>query len=266
MWPLVLEIGSFRLGSYGVLLVVAVLAALALAAWLARRDGLPPGKVVDLGVVTLFSGIFCAKLLGVVVALASGAPLDWSELRNTGAVHGGLLGGLLAAYLLARRFGFSFFALTDVYAPAAALGQGIGRLACFAAGCCFGSESGAPWAVVFHDPVARELGGVPLGVSLHPVQLYDALAHFALAALLVTLHKKRVFPGKLVGVWCIAEGLTRFSIESFRGDLGRGVWLELSWLSTGRLTAIGLFTLGVVLLVLRSVRIVASERPAAPSP
>src|SRR5688572_31370960 len=62
---------------------------------------------------------------------------------------------------------------SDVFAPGLALGHAIGRLGCFAAGCCWGSECDLPWAVTFRNPDANELTGVPLGIPLHPSQLYE---------------------------------------------------------------------------------------------
>mgnify|MGYP001598847750 FL=1 len=251
MWPILFSVGSFEMGSYGVMLVVAAFAALGLAVVLGRRDGFPSKQVVDIGVFTLFAGIAGTKILGVIVQLATGVPFTLADLRTAGAVHGGLLGGLIGIVLLARYYKLSLPLLTDTYAPAAALGIAIGRIGCFLAGCCFGTESHLPWAVTYTDPAAVTLGGVTLGIPLHPVQLYDTLAHVLVCLVLVTLHRKNLLRGALVGPWCILEGLTRFSVESFRGDLGRGVWFEISWLSTGRVTAILLVVIGVALLAFR---------------
>jgi len=72
----------------------------------------------------------------------------------------------------------------DVFAPAIALGHGIGRLGCFSAGCCWGVLCHRPWAVTFTNPVSNRLVGVPLGVPLHPTQLYEACAEFAIFGIL----------------------------------------------------------------------------------
>src|SRR5690606_24227101 len=152
------------------------------------------------------------------------------------------------AYFLARRFKLPPARLVDAYIPAVALGQAIGRLGCFGAGCCFGRASSAPWSVVFTQERAHSLGGVPLHASLHPVQLYDAAAHLALCLGLLVLHKRGAFVGRLFGVWCISEGGTRLLMEAFRGDLGRGIWLGVSWLSTGRMTSLLMILLGVAFL------------------
>lgn len=252
MWPIFLEFGSYELGTYGVLVGVAILVSLWVSRHLGARDNLSPRDVNDVGLGTLFFGFLGAALLGALVSLATGVGVRLSDLRNSGAVHGGLLTGMLAAYLLARHFKLHLPSLLDAYAPGVALGQALGRIGCFAAGCCFGTHSDAPWSVTFTQIRARELGGVPLHVSLHPVQLYDAGAHVALFLVLFFLHKKSVLRHRLFGVWCLAEGTLRILLENFRGDLGRGFWLGLPWLSTGRLTALLIIAVGAIFLALSS--------------
>lgn len=250
MWPILAKFGDYELGTFGVLVGIAVLLSLWLARTLGKRDSLQPSKVNDLALAMLVCGFVGAKLLGIVVALLSGVPLDWTELRNAGAVHGGLVAGGLAGVVLVRHFKLPIRLLLDALVPAVALGQGFGRLACLTAGCCFGSHSDLPWAISFNNPRAYELGGVPLHTTLHPVQLYDAGAHFLLCAALVFMHRKGAMRARLFGVWCVAEGVVRFTIETFRGDLGRGVWLDVAWLSTGRVTALGIAAVGLLYLSL----------------
>jgi phosphatidylglycerol---prolipoprotein diacylglyceryl transferase len=250
VWPILIQIGDYQLGSYGVLLGMAALFSLWTARVLGKRDSLDPRKVNDLGLAVLVSGFIGSKLLGVIVALLSGVPLEWAELRAAGAVHGGLVLGGLAGVLLSRQFRLPLLPLLDALTPAVPLGQAIGRLGCWAAGCCFGTHSDLPWAIRFTDPQALLLGGAPLNIDLHPVQLYDAGLHFIFFGALFFLHRQQMLRGRLLGLWCVGEGVLRFFVESFRGDLGRGVWFELSWLSTGRLTALGIGLFGAVFLLL----------------
>lgn len=250
MWPIFLEFGSYELGTYGVLVGIAILVSLWVSRHLGKRDNLSPRDVNDVGLGTLFFGFLGAALLGVAVAIATGIGVRVSDLRNSGAVHGGLLSAMPAAYLLARHFKLHLPSLFDAYVPGVALGQALGRLGCFAAGCCFGTHSDAPWSVTYTQIRARQLGGVPLHQSLHPVQVYDAGAHIVLFLVLFVLHKKSILRHRLFGVWCLAEGTLRIGLENFRGDLGRGFWLGLPWLSTGRLTALLIILVGAVFLAL----------------
>lgn len=251
MWPIALEIGTYELGTYGLLVACAVLLSLWVARHLGRRDGLDPRAINDAGLGTLLAGFLGAAGLGVLVSLLAGVPVGVADFRNAGAIHGGLLGAMPAAYFLARHFNLPPLLLVDAYIPAVALGQAIGRIGCFAAGCCFGRPSSSPWSVVFTEERAHSLGGVPLHVPLHPVQLYDAGAHLLLFVGLFVLHQRGAFVGRLFGVWSIAEGVTRLMMEGFRGDLGRGVWLGISWLSTGRMTSLLMILLGVLFLAIK---------------
>ncbi|MCH2108514.1 MAG: prolipoprotein diacylglyceryl transferase [Polyangiaceae bacterium] len=252
MWPIIFESGTFQLGSYGVILVLAVFAALWVSSRLGKRDGLPTGPMIDIGVISLFAGIIGSKSLGILVSLANGIPLEWSELRNAGAVHGGLLAGIASLLFLLRRFQLPFRGVVDAFAPAIALGQAIGRVGCLMAGCCFGEETELPWAVSYTQGAAFTLGGAPLHTHVHPVQLYDAGAHIFLFLVLGIMHRKSILRGKLFGLWCILEGFTRIIVESYRGDLGRGIWWGIDWLSTGRLTALSIILIGLLFLGLSS--------------
>ena len=69
-------------------------------------------------------------------------------------------------------------AVLDVVAAPVALGHAIGRLGCFAAGCCYGKPTSLPWGVTFTNPFAERISGTPLNVSLHPTQLYESAAEF----------------------------------------------------------------------------------------
>jgi phosphatidylglycerol:prolipoprotein diacylglycerol transferase len=252
VWPIALEIGTYELGTYGLLVGFAVLLGLWVARHLGQRDGLSPRAVNDAGLGTLFAGFLGAAGLGIFVALVLGTGVRAADARNAGAIHGGLLAAIPAAYFLARHFRLPPWLLVDAYIPAAALGQAIGRVGCFAAGCCFGRPSSAPWSVEFTSERAHELGGVPLHSPLHPVQLYDALAHLTLFSILFLLHRRGAFVGKLFGVWAMMEGGTRLLMEVFRGDLGRGIWFGIDWLSTGRMTSLFMIILGAVFLLVKN--------------
>jgi len=135
-------LGPFSLHMYGVLLVAALLAALWLAGRLARREGLDGQKVQDLGIASIIAGLVGAKLLLVIIdfdqyRMSPRALLD--VLQSGGVFYGGLLGALPVAWWYIKRHGLPLLPTLDVMAPAVALGQAIGRLGCFAAGCCFGS-------------------------------------------------------------------------------------------------------------------------------
>jgi len=137
-----------------------------------------------------------------------------------------------------------FLAFGDAAAPAIALGQAIGRIGCLTAGCCWGGQCSKPWAITFTDSKAGENVGVPIGVPLHPTQIYEALGLLALAGLILWFGKGRV-PGRTFSVYLVGAAILRFVVELFRGD-PRGT-VPGTDLSTSQGIAIGLFVLGVAI-------------------
>jgi phosphatidylglycerol:prolipoprotein diacylglycerol transferase len=82
-----------------------------------------------------------------------------------------------------------------------------------------------PWAVTFHNPLAAEIVGTPLGVPLHPTQLYEMIVELANCIFLVWLIKRKKFEGEIIGTYMIIYGFARYFIEFFRGDPGRGQFM-----------------------------------------
>ncbi|MFZ1614573.1 MAG: prolipoprotein diacylglyceryl transferase family protein, partial [Holophaga sp.] len=184
MHPILFRIGSFEVGTYGLLLALGFFAALALAMRQGKKDALAPEALSDLSVTVLIAGVVGSKLLMIVVDLINGGTLaqvfDFATLRAGGAVHGGIILGMAAFFWRVRKWKLPMAATLDALVPAMALGQAIGRLGCFAAGCCYGTECHLPWAVTFTNPDAHVFSGTPLLQALHPVQLYTFLVELAI--------------------------------------------------------------------------------------
>ncbi len=254
------HLGPFSLHMYGVLLVAALLAALWLAGRLAKKNGIEPQKVQDLGIASIIAGLVGAKLLLIVIDFdqyraSPRALLD--VLQSGGVFYGGLLGGIPVAWWYIRKHALPLFSTLDVLAPSVALGQFIGRLACFAAGCCYGTSSTMPWSVIFRNEDAHALVGVPLGVPLHPSQLYESFGALLLLFLLLAVLKKRKFHGQVFALYLILYAILRFTLEFFRGDVARGTVFGGA-LSTSQFIAII-----VVFLTLAALPLIAKRPPEA---
>ncbi len=257
MHPVLFEIGSFPLGTYGLLLAIAFFAGTALAQRQAKLDGLAPAAIADLAIAILIAAIVGAKLLMIIVALGTPAGQDGAmtvrdiftlgTLRAGGAIHGGIIAATAVFFWKLRKGkGLPLRLTGDALVPGVALGQAIGRLGCFSAGCCFGTDCHVPWAVTFTNPVAQAFSGTPLGVPLHPVQIYNTLANLAVMAILLAVRPKRAFQGQIFALYFLVEGLGRVITETWRGDVDRGTgWLGWIWLSTGRLTGLAFMLLGL---------------------
>lgn len=253
MHPILISIGSFHLPTYGLLLVTAILGGIYTSMRLARKVGLDPGQILDLCTWMVLVALIGAKVLMIVS--------DWGYYQDHlgeifssatflagGVFYGGFLAALLFAIWYVRVQRLSFWRLMDVLAPGVALGQSVGRLGCFSAGCDYGKATTLPWGVVFTSNFAHQVTGVPLGVRVHPAQLYESFATLVIFGVLLWWfpRKKRegdVFLG-YVGMYAVA----RFFLEFTRGDEDRGfVFHHL--LSTSQFIALlALAGIGVVLL------------------
>ncbi len=226
MFPVLFHIGPITIHTYGVLVATGVLLGL----WLARRQApracLDPDRVWNLGIYMVLAALLGSKLWLLLA--------DWdyfrahpreifsfSTLLSGGVYYGGLLTAIAVAIFYARRFGLSFLPLADVYAAPLALGHAIGRLGCFAAGCCYGKPTSLPWGITFTNPYANALVGTPLGIPLHPTQLYEASAEFLIFLFLIFLGRRQRFTGELFAAYALLYGLARGSIEFLRGDPDR---------------------------------------------
>jgi len=245
------RLGSFTVGTYGLFYALGFLLALRLAVFYARREGIETARIVDLGIVALLAGFVGAKvvlyLLTPRVYLAD--PMEMiRSLRSAGVFYGGFLFASLAAVLYVRRHRLPLGRVADLMAPPLALGQAVGRLGCFAAGCCYGKACDLPWAVTFTDPRAYELTGVTLGLPLHPTQIYHALSDLLILGVTARLLARRRIPGQVFWVYVLSYAVLRFVVEFFRGDTVRGLFFGAR-LSTSQLFAVPAALLATAMLV-----------------
>ena len=122
-----------------------------------------------------------------------------SVLTSAGDFYGGFIGALVTSALFFRRhLQLPFWRTADLCGPAIALGQAIGRIGCLMAGDDYGRPTNLPWAVTFNDPDAARIGGAPLGIPLHPVQLYESIVCLVLFVVLVRLRRHKRFDGEII--------------------------------------------------------------------
>ena len=232
--------GPFTLHTYGLLLALAFLAGLWVASRQAKKARLDANRVTDMAVWVLIAGLVGAKLLLLAVdwRFYSRNPRELLSIFQSGGVfYGGLMGGILVAWWYVRRHALPGWTTADALAPGVILGQAIGRLGCFAAGCCYGKPASVPWAVTFTDVYAARTTGTPLDTPLHPSQLYESALAFLLFLGLLWLSDRKRFPGQVVLSYTVGYSAIRFVLEYWRGDLDRGSFFGGA-LSTSQLIAI----------------------------
>jgi phosphatidylglycerol---prolipoprotein diacylglyceryl transferase len=243
-----------------VLLAVSYLVGLRLAMQRAKRWGLDANRVLDLGIYIIIAALIGAKLLLLIVDFDQfrQSPAELLSLARSGGVfYGGLILAVLVAFWYISRHQLPFWTTCDVFAPGIALGHVTGRLGCFAAGCCYGRPTELPWGITFHNPLAAANVGTPLGVPLHPTQLYEAGAELLILAMLLGIERRgRPFAGRTFWLYMLLYAISRYIIEFYRGD-PRG---EMFGMSTSQVISLVLAPLSILMLVWLS-----RQGPEAPS-
>lgn len=258
MHPVLFHIGPFTLYSYGLMLALGAGLGLWLLSFLAARSGLDRDRVGSLAIWVLVSALAGSRLLFVILEPAGFIAQPWRVffIWEGGLVfYGGVIAGLAAGVILARRWKLALLPLLDCFGPALALGQALGRIGCFLAGCCYG----LPWehglcAVTFTDPASL---ASPHGVPLHPTQLYSSGALFLIMVFLLWLWPRRRFAGQIFFSYGLLHGIARTIIEQFRADY-RGEPI------LGPLTPTAVFGLGFALFSLIML-VVLSRRQKPPT-
>src|SRR5437763_743659 len=249
MYPRLFEFGPITVYTYGVLLAAAYLLGLKLAMTRAQQRGLDHNRVLDLGIYIIISALVGAKLLLLITdfhTFTSDPKALLALARSGGVFYGGLILAVVVALWYIRRAGLPLWTTCDVFAPGIALGHVVGRFGCLFAGCCYGRPTSRPWGITFTDPFAATNVGTPLGVPLHPTQLYEAGAEFViLLVLLYTERKGRPYAGRTFWLYMLLYAISRFIIEFFRGD-ERGT---VGMFSTSQFISIVLAPLAIAMLV-----------------
>ena len=191
-------------------------AAVGAAYWLGRRrqSSLTIRRGQRLGIALgAFCGAMIAAKLPCVVSDCQGLLSGAAWLDNGKTIVFGLVGGYfgveLAKWALDVRIKTG-----DSFAVPVAVGVAIGRLACFAGGCCYGIHTLAPWGVDFGDG------------PRHPTQLYEAAFHASAAVGLIVLERRDLCRGQRIKLYIMAYLVYRFASEWIRPE--RPLWFSLT--------------------------------------
>lgn len=266
MHPILIKIGSFQLPTYGVLLALSLLTAIVTADRLGRREGFEGGRMLDFSTWIIVVGLVGAKVLMIISDWSfyrqnPGEIFSWATLQSGGVFYGGFIASTFFAIWYVRTYHLPLLKMFDIYAPAVALAQSVGRLGCFSAGCDYGTRTSSFLGVVFTNPYSHEVTGVPLNTRIHPTQLYESLATFAIGGLLLWRYRHKKRDGEIFLLYLTLYAVARFLLEFLRGDEDRGfVFHHL--LSTSQFIAIlALLVAGWLWFYLRR-RPVAAPAPA----
>jgi phosphatidylglycerol:prolipoprotein diacylglycerol transferase len=209
MYPVLFKIGSFEVPSYGVMLVVAFIAAYFFGRARAAKYGLTKDQIGDAFVWTLIFGVLGARLGFILQELPH--YLEHTDqlfsLRFQGLTSfGGLIAGFVTLVFLARKWAVPLRDVLDVAGAPMLLGHAIGRVGCLLHGCCYGGRCDLPWGI----PVQYQEG------LFHPAQIYDSLMVLAGLGILLLAEKRGLRPGQSVSLAIILYSASRFIYEFWR--------------------------------------------------
>ena len=238
MLPILFESSTFTLFAYPLFMGLAWGVGFYLTRYLLEVFNLDTKLLLP-----LYGGIFVTSWIGAKVffLIVSGQEKTYQYLASQifwlggGFVfYGGLIFGLAFYFfysLILKKFPFEE---SKLLIPGLVFGHAIGRLGCFLAGCCFGSQCDLPWSVHMH------------GRWIHPVQLYEALGLFLIGYMSLKWVKNKERNFLVVTRYLIYYSLLRFFVEYFRGDKIRGLfWYNLS---TSQMISVALFIASIVLI------------------
>lgn len=213
IYPILFYIFGRPVYAYGMLLAIAFVIGTAIARRESKRLGFSEDLILDLALWACIGAIIGARVLYVI--------LEWQyysrnlseiiSLRSGGlgglSFHGGVLGGVLAGLVVARRYQANPWVLADLVAPILALGTAIARVGCLLNGCCYGYVTDLPWALpcAYGDDALR-----------HPTQIYAVLGNLILFFVLWYRRDKVAYDGQLAVQYVMLYSILRFIVEIWR--------------------------------------------------
>ncbi|MDS1030308.1 prolipoprotein diacylglyceryl transferase [Bacillota bacterium LX-D] len=248
MSPVAIEIGPLTIRWYGILISLALGLGTILAYRRATKRGINPEHILNLILIAVPSALFGARLYYVI--------FNWPEYVQNGlleviavwhgglAIHGGLLGGVLAGYLYIRSQKLNFWQMADIIAPSLILGQAIGRWGNF-----FNQEAyGGVVSLEFisHFPDFIQKGMYIGGAYHHPTFLYESLWNLAVFIFLLWFSRRKLPAGTIFLSYLALYSLGRFWIEGLRTDS-----LMLGPLRAAQVVSVILIVLAGILLAWR---------------
>jgi phosphatidylglycerol:prolipoprotein diacylglycerol transferase len=251
MFPLLFEIplfGGIKIYTYGVLVALGFVLGIWWSTREAKRVGIRSDFVLDLSFYIIIAALVGSRILYILIDWRRYAehPADVFKIWEGGLVfYGGFIGAVLTSVYYIRKHRQSFLRVADVFMPGLALGHAIGRLGCFAAGCCYGrpTDPNAWYAVIFPS---NAYSLAPVGVPLIASQLLESAAALVIFLALVFFARRKKFDGEIFLLYLVFYSVSRAFLETLRGESVQG-FLIPHVLSTSQAISIGLVILAAFL-------------------
>jgi phosphatidylglycerol---prolipoprotein diacylglyceryl transferase len=211
MHPTLFEIGSFKMSSFGAIMVVSFIFSLWLARARAAKFGFTKDQIGDVAFVAIIAGILGARAFFIIQDLPYYLKhldeLFSIQFKGLTSFGGFIVGGVAAAvYCKVKRL--SAVGFLDLAAPAFLIGHAIGRIACLLNGCCHGHPAASAFPFLAFSQENNQYNV--------PAQLYDSVMNLAVLGLVLWMDKKDRKPLYVFGMTFFLHGITRFIYEFFR--------------------------------------------------
>jgi phosphatidylglycerol:prolipoprotein diacylglycerol transferase len=250
MFPDLFSIGPLTIHTYGLFVALGFTVGLLVMIRLGKTQGLSSQQIMDVGFIIIIWAVIGSRLTYALINFSyyMTHPIDILKIWQGGLVFsGGLIAVVLGMSWYIRRHHLSFWKIGDLCGPAASIGESIGRIGCFMAGCCYGQPTDLKWGILFTHPQSL----APLNVSLHPTQIYHSLTDLIIFVVLMFLHARKKYDGQVFLWFLILHSVARLFIERFRGD-NRGMIPGTDMSATQLVTILILIGAVVMLYILKS--------------
>ncbi len=244
------QIFGKTIAMYGLMIMIGLIVGVAIALLRSKKNNL---LAEDILFASCFGGIgllIGAKLLYILTILPKlisyrqilfDNPYLLAGIIKGGFVfYGGLIGALVGYFIYCKKFKINTVQMLDLIAPSIPIIHAFGRLGCNFAGCCYGIPYNGPGHVIFHRSLVA-----PGDIALFPTQLAESVLNFIAGILLLLYSTKAKKTGNVLGVYIIYYSVMRFLIEFLRGDVSRGILLQIS---TSQWISLALLPIGIWLI------------------
>ena len=218
---------------YGILMEIGMVLAVFIALKEAKRLGIKEDDILNLAIIAIPCGLIGARLYYVIFnwSYYSGNISEILNFRGGGmAIHGGLLGGVLAGYIYTKVKKLNFFKMADCVVLGIPLAQAIGRWGNYLNKEDHGGPTDLPWGIMVD------------GVKVHPTFLYESIWDLGVFIFLMLFRKKQKYEGQILVYYITLYSIGRFFIEGLRTDS-----LMLGPLRMAQVISLGFILIGVIL-------------------
>jgi phosphatidylglycerol:prolipoprotein diacylglycerol transferase len=258
--PVLIWLGSIPVRAYGAFVGAALVTGMSLCVRYARRVGIPGERMLDATYASVVAGLIGARLMYVLVHIGdfTNDPMAALRVWEGGMMYfGGLVMGIVVGSWAAIRLKVPIWSGVDCIAPAMGAGQAVGRIACLAAGCCYGKKYAGMWSITFSDPLAA----APPHLALIPTQALQIGEGLLLWWFGAWMFKHRRWDGQAFLYTLAAAGVTRSLLEELRGDSARGFFMPSMFgesMPSSRVVGIALVAAAVGVTIVRTAKMRAA--------